>query len=137
MALLFDADYAHLAEVGQDVEEDEASRILIFKEFALPSGVYTADGTPRDSVDVLYVLPDNYNTEGGDMFWVRPQLARADGVAIPNINGPGEDSRTFRDEEYLRWSRHWNNRPWKSKVDDIRTIMDRLTWSFANPDAKR
>ncbi|MBA4010767.1 MAG: hypothetical protein C0481_02770 [Phenylobacterium sp.] len=137
MSLLFESDYDYLAEIGQVTEEDEEARFLIFKDFPLPRDLYVANGQARESVDVLYAIPDNYNTEGGDMFWVRPQLARADGKAIPNISGPGEDSRTYAGDEYLRWSRHWNNRPWTPKVDDIHKILDRLTWALANPDAQR
>jgi hypothetical protein len=86
-------------------------------------------------VDVLYVIPPNYNTEGGDMFWVHPYLERADGKAIPNATGTGVDTRTSNGIEYLRWSRHWNNRPWKPKVDNVQKIVDRITWAFAKPDA--
>ena len=137
--LLFDFDYEHLKEIGQEIEEDEGSRFLIFKNFPLPEGLYVSEGQPKEAVDVLYVIPENYNTSGGDMFWTFPLLARADGKEIPSIGSgkPNEDSRVHRDREYCRWSRHWNSKPWKPKVDNIRTIVDRLTWAFANPDAKR
>lgn len=137
MPMLFESDYRYLAGIGMEYVEDEESRFLIFKNFPLPAGVYVSGGAPRDAVDVLYVIPPNYNTEGGDMFWVHPQLERADGKAIPNVNGPGQDSRTHAGIEYLRWSRHWNNRPWKPKVDNIEKIIDRVTWAFAIPDATR
>jgi hypothetical protein len=137
MPLLFDADYDYLKEIGLEVVEDEASRFLVFKNFPLPEGMYVANGEALSHVQVLYVIPPNYNTEGGDMFWTYPMPTRADGVAIPAVNGPGQDSRVFDGKEFLRWSRHWNNAPWRPKADDIRTIVDRLTWAFANPDAKR
>jgi hypothetical protein len=133
MPLLFDADYTYLNENKLRFEEDEETRFLIFRDFPLPEGVYVAGGEVRATVDVLYIIPPNYNTEGGDMFWVNPQLAKADGEVIPNISGPNEDSRTYGGIEFLRWSRHWNNRPWKPKVDSASTIVDRLTWAFANP----
>lgn len=135
MPLLFDSDYEYLEAHRLEVLEDEASRFLIFRNFPLPKGVYTADGEPRDAVDVLYVIPTNYNTAGGDMFWVHPRLQRADGKVIPNTSGPGEDSRTHAGIEYVRWSRHWNNREWKPKVDNIQKIVDRITWAFVHPDA--
>lgn len=135
MPLLFDEDYVILAECGLQWTEDEPNRFLILKDFPLPSGVYTAAGQPRDVVDVLYVIPQNYNTEGGDMFWVYPYLERADGKPIPQVTGPGVDTRTSGGIEYLRWSRHWNNRPWKPKVDIVQKIIDRITWAFAKPDA--
>lgn len=137
MALLFDSDYRYLADNSLEYVEDEDARFLIFRNFPLPKGLYVGDGTLRESVDVLYVIPPNYNTEGGDMFWVRPMLARANAQPIPNVNGPGEDSRTHDDAEYFRWSRHWNNRPWKPKVDNVQTIYDRITWALAHPDATR
>lgn len=137
MALLFDSDYAYLEEAGLDYVEDEATRFLIFKSFPLPDGVFKVGTAARSVVDVLYIIPPNYNTEGGDMFWLDCRLERTDGQAIPAISGPGEDSRTFGGVEYLRWSRHWNNKPWRPKVDNIEQIVSRLTWAFANPDAKR
>ncbi len=137
MPLLFESDYRYLADIGMEFVEDEGSRFLIFKNFPLPKGVYVGSGGSRDAVDVLYVIPPNYNTEGGDMFWVNPQLARADGKPIPNVSGPNDDSRTHAGIEYLRWSRHWHNRPWRPKVDNVEKIVDRITWAFALPDATR
>lgn len=137
MALLFESDYQFLTANGLQTMEDEEQRFLIFKDFRLPGGMYQSGGQPVSAVDVLYIIPPNYNTEGGDMFWVSCRLERVDGVAIPNISGPGEDSRTHQGVEYLRWSRHWHNRPWQPKVDDIQKIVDRLTWAFQVPDAQR
>jgi len=139
MALLFDEDYEILKDAGLTVKEDEALRFLIFRDFPLPDGIYTANGQPQTTVNVLYIIPPDYNTSGGDMFWVHPQLARADGNAIAAVNGAGQDSRIHAGVEYTRWSRHWN-RPgvrWKPKIDNIQTIIDRITWAFTYPDAKR
>jgi hypothetical protein len=91
MSLLFDSDYEYLKETGQDCVEDEASRFLIFKGFPLPGGVFKVGEAARSVVDVLYMIPPNYNTEGGDMFWLNCKLERVDGQGIPNISGPGED----------------------------------------------
>lgn len=137
MGLLFDEDYQVLKEAGLEYEEDDRNRFLILKNFPLREGLYVAGGTPVAAVAVLNVIPSNYNTAGCDMFWVHPQLARADGKAIPAISGSGQDSRTHNNTEYCRWSRHWNNHPWKPKVDKVRTILDRLEWAFKNPDADK
>ena len=94
-------------------------------------------GKPISSVDVLNVIPANYNTAGCDMFWVYPQLVRADGKAIPQVSGPNADSRTHNGVEYCRWSRHWNKNPWKPKVDNAQTILNRLEWALKNPDADK
>lgn len=139
MALLFDDDYGCLKEVGFEYEEDEGSRFLLLKNFPLAAGLYVVAGNPSNAVDVLNVIPVNYNTVGPDMFWVYPQLARADGKAIPNINGtgPNQDSRTYKGVEYCRWSRHWNKHPWKPKTDNVQTILSRLEWALKNPDADK
>jgi hypothetical protein len=134
MPLLLDADYEYLAANGIQIEEDESSRFLIFKAFPLPVGVYVSGGESRSVVDVLYVIPPNYNTEGGDMLWVHPELSRANGQPIPAASGTGTDTRIYQGVEFMRWSRHWNNRPWKPKVDAIEKIVDRLTWAFAHPN---
>lgn len=139
MPLLFDSDYETLQKAGVNFEEEEGTRFLMFKGFPLPKGVYLADGKPADAVDVLYVIPQNYNVSGGDMFWAHPRLHRADGKPIPNTGGPGpnEDSRTHKGTVFCRWSRHWHKNAWKPKVDDVQTIMDRISWAFKYPDARR
>lgn len=139
MTLLFDEDYQMLADAKLAFIEDEALRFLIFTAFPLPEGVYVANGKACSTIEVLYIVPDNYNTGGGDMLWVYPMLTRADGQPIPNTGdgGADQDSRTYNEKEYIRWSRHWNNSPWKPKVDKVQTIIDRLTWAFKFPDAKR
>lgn len=137
MALLFDEDYRFLQETGLEYEEDANNHFLILKNFPLADGLYVANSQPVNAVDVLNVVPQNYNTAGCDMFWVYPQLARADGKAIPAISGHNEDSRTHNGIEYCRWSRHWNTWPWKAKVDNVRTILSRLEWALKNPDADK
>ncbi|MGY3388319.1 hypothetical protein ACVWW6_000910 [Bradyrhizobium sp. USDA 3311] len=137
MALLFEEDYQVLTEAGLEYEEDEANRFLIIKNFPLKEGMYVAAAEPVKTVAVLNVIPANYNTAGCDMFWVFPQLARADGKEIPAISGPNQDSRIHKGVEYCRWSRHWNKQPWKPKVDKVQKILDRLEWAFKNPDADK
>lgn len=137
MPLLFDEDYEVLKEAGFEYEEDEQNRFLIIKNFPLAAGMYVAGDKPVTSVAVLSVIPPNYNTAGCDMFWVYPQLARADKKPIPQISGPNQDSRKHNGIEYCRWSRHWNKHPWKPKVDKVRTILDRIEWALKNPDADK
>ncbi|WP_027168873.1 E2/UBC family protein [Mesorhizobium sp. WSM3224] len=139
MPLLFDSDYEILHKAGVDFEEEDGARFLLFKNFPLPKDVYLVDEKPADAVHVLYVIPQNYNSSGGDMFWVHPRLHRSDGKPIPNTGGPrsNEDSRTHNGLVFCRWSRHWHNNLWKPKVDNIRTIMDRISWAFKYPDARR
>mgnify|MGYP001306843265 CR=1 FL=1 len=138
MPLLFDGDYQILQESGLEIEEDEAQRFLVIKNFPLPPGLYAHNGTVLTQVEVLSVIPANYNTSGGDMFWVHPALVRADGKAIPAaaVFGGG-DSRRFKDKEYCRWSRHWPAASWKAKVDNIQKVLDRIEWALKKPDANK
>jgi hypothetical protein len=138
MPLLFDTDYQTLQEAGLEVEEDEAQRFLVIKNFPLPPGLYSYNGNVLSHVEVLWIVPANYNTSGGDMFWVHPALARADGKAIPAVAFfGGGDSRRFKDKEYCRWSRHWPAASWKAKVDNIQKVLDRIEWALKKPDANK
>ena len=138
MALLFDEDYQTLEESGLEHEEDQTHRFLVIKNFPLTNGLYVHAGVPLDQVEVLWIVPPDYNTSGGDMFWVHPALSRADGKAIPNVYGfGGGDARHFNGKEYCRWSRHWNRTSWKPKSDNIQKVLNRIEWALKNPDAKR
>ena len=82
-------------------------------------------------VEVLWIVPSDYNTSGGDMFWVHPALSRADGKEIPSVFGfGGGDARHFKGKEYCRWSRHWNSASWKPKTDNIHKVLDRIEWAL-------
>ncbi|MBI1919680.1 MAG: hypothetical protein HYS23_01225 [Geobacter sp.] len=138
MGLLFDEDYRIIEESGLEHDEDETQRFLLIKNFPLPPGLYGHGGEALDQVEVLWVVPSDYNTSGGDMFWVHPALSRVDGKEIPAAFGfGGGDARHFKSKEYCRWSRHWNATAWKPKVDNIQKVLDRIEWALRNPDTKR
>jgi hypothetical protein len=120
MALLLAEDYEYLSEGGIRVDEDEAQRFVIFRQWELPDQLYTVD-----KADVLITLPTNYYDQGNDMFWVFPALVRRDGRAISNLN-PNEKS--FESRGWQRWSRHWQNSPWRAGVDNVRSIIRRFEW---------
>lgn len=136
MALLYEEDYEILKNSGLEYEEDEGQRYLIIKNFPLPTGLYVYGGSALEQVEVLWIVPTNYNTSGGDMFWVHPAMARADGKVIPNAEGfAGSFARFYNGKEYCRWSRHWQAESWKSKVDNIQKVLDRIEWALKRPDA--
>jgi hypothetical protein len=134
MSLLFDEDYEKLEQRGFSWEEDPQSRFFIFKDYALPAGMYNVD-----KCDVLVVIPPNYNHGGNDMFWTYPMLSRKDGKAIPKINTPSmNDNRHYGGREFCRWSRHWHpntSSAWRPGKDDIISIQRRIEWALKNPDA--
>lgn len=138
MALLFDEDYQILRDSGLEYEEDERQRFLVIKNFPLPLDVYVHTGVALEQVEVLWIVPPNYNTSGGDMFWVNPALERADGKAIPAAFGfGGGDPRHHNGKEYCRWSRHWKAETWKPKIDNIEKVLGRIEWAFTNPDTNK
>ena len=89
MALLFDEDYQFLEESGLEYEEDEAQRFLLIKNFPLTLGFYIHSGVSLELVEVLWIVPLDYNTSGGGMFWVDPALSRAGGEENPSVFGFG------------------------------------------------
>ena len=140
MPLLFDDDYIVLKETGLKYEEEEASRFLVIMNFPLLVGLYVHAANPIELVEVLLVIPPNYNTSGGDMFWVHPALKRANGKTIPNVaeDFGRPDARFYKNREYCRWSRHWNKAgAWKPKVDNIQKVLDRIEWALKKPDANK
>ncbi len=133
MPLLLDSDYVELEERGISFVEDEPRRLLILKDFELPQSVYR-----QERCDVLIVVPANYNQTGNDMLWTFPMLEMASGAPIPATCGPESDSRAFDNKVFCRWSRHWHSGAgvWKPGVDNVTTILNRITWAFNHPSAQ-
>ncbi len=137
MKLLLDKDYEILKEWGLEYEEDANSGFLVLMNFPLLPGFYSFNGRVIETVEVLYIIPSNYNMSGGDMFWTHPYLTRVDGKAIPaTMQFGGGDARQFKSKEYCRWSRHFRPDSWKPKVDNIEKILSRIEWALKNPDGK-
>lgn len=134
--MLLDEDYQYLESVGLVITEVEEQRFLIFENFSVPRNIYVGpDGEPITECQILYVVPEDYNQSGGDMFWTFPQLRRADGGQIPAVGSA--DSRNYNGKIFERWSRHWGRAGWRAKVDNVAKIVDRITWALSVPEAKR
>ncbi|MBS4064737.1 MAG: hypothetical protein KGZ74_09270 [Chitinophagaceae bacterium] len=135
MSLLFPEDYEYLISTGLKFIEDEGNRFLVLQNFPVPEGMYVAPGNiPISQVEVLVIIPSNYNTSGTDMLWTHPAITRSDQGAMPNVNGYGAgDNRTFMSKEFCRWSRHYDATSWKPKVDTIVKILGRIEWALQNP----
>jgi len=134
MPIISEEDYDKLKQCGIDFEEDEQQRFFVFKNYALPTDVYQVA-----SCDILVVIPPNYNQAGNDMFWTLPRLNRADGKGIPQTSNLGDgDNRKYRDQEFCRWSRHWQKEgnAWRAGRDDIISIQRRIEWALNHPDAQ-
>lgn len=132
--LLLEEDYAHLDQCGMAWEEDSNTRCFVFKGFLLPVGVYTVE-----RADVLVQIPGNYNHDGIDMLWLSPRLTRVDGKEVPAQATVGSGMNVHHGgAEFCRWSRHWNaaHNAWRPGVDSIETILRRVDWALAHPDAE-
>lgn len=138
MSLLFDEDYDILKSSGLVYEEDETSRYLIIKDYPLKPNLYKYNDMPIDKVDVLVVIPANYNTSGTDMLWIYPALKKVDNTLIPStMDFGGADARFFGGKEYCRWSRHYHPNSWSPKIDNIQKILSRIEWALRNPDSQK
>jgi hypothetical protein len=137
MSLLLDEDYKIILDSGLEIEEFEAQRFVIFKNFPLPDGLYSYNGNVLTHAEILVQIPSNYNATGIDMLWTHPELKRTDGTAIPAAVGfGGGDPRNHAGQEYCRWSRHWSrDGDWLPKVDNVAKIISRISWALHNPDA--
>ncbi|TCZ65033.1 E2/UBC family protein [Flaviaesturariibacter aridisoli] len=134
MSLLFDEDYKYLNESNLRYSEDESGRMLVIHNYPLPEGMYMAGGEPISEAEVLVIIPSNYNMTGTDMLWTYPSLSRADNGPLPNVCAVGGgDNRRFQGKEFCRWSRHYDAKSWRAKVDNIRKILDRIEWALQNP----
>lgn len=134
MPLLLDSDYEKLRDAGLEFDEDASQRFFVFLGFKPQETRYTVP-----SCDVLVVIPPNYPHAGNDMFWTHPQLHRADGHPIPQVLGPGGDSRSWKGREFCRWSRHWDPSlpgAWRPGKDDILSIYRRIEWALKYPDGR-
>jgi|ERR1035437_1199589 hypothetical protein len=130
MNLLFEEDYKILESTGLFYTEDFQNRYFVIKNFPLEEGLYKSNEKLLLEVEVLVIIPSNYNTSGIDMFWTFPNLSRADGVQIPAYGG---DPRIYENKIYERWSRHWKSESWEVKVDNIQKILSRIEWALKNP----
>lgn len=134
MKLLFEEDYKYLLDSGLEFEEDFQNRFLIFKNYPVDKNLYRSMGNEIEKVNVLFIVPPNYNSSGGDMFWIHPSLTKFDGSPIPAVMPyGGGDPRMHGGLEFCRWSRHWQPNLWKPKIDNIQTILARIEWALRNP----
>ncbi|WP_029038494.1 E2/UBC family protein [Salinimicrobium xinjiangense] len=130
MALLFEDDYELLKSSGLVIEEDEAKRFLVIKNYPVQPDLYLVGGQPITELEVLLIIPPNYNTSGGDMFWTYPRISRANGMIIPNYGG---DPRIHAGKSFDRWSRHFKPGSWRPKIDNVQKILSRVEWALRNP----
>jgi Prokaryotic E2 family E len=94
---------AHLGELCERigasgrVEEAGDRLFVVLDRLALPPGVFN-----REHSDVLFIAERNYPFAAMDMFWVEPDLLRADGAVPANA----DSVETYLGREWRRFSWH-------------------------------
>lgn len=134
MSLLLEEDYKFLEDTNLNYEEDEEKRFFIITNHPLAEGLYVSDENPINQVEVLVIIPGNYNMSGTDMLWTYPSITLADNGPMPNVSGYNDlNNHTYNGKEFCRWSRHYEEVSWKPKVDNIEKILSRIEWALRNP----
>lgn len=105
----------------------EGSRWLILRDYILPSG-YTVE-----KCDVAIAIPANYPIEQLDMFYMFPNLARADNQLIGALS-----PQTIEGKQYQRWSRHRTPlNQWVPGEDNLATHLELMNHSLLEEFTKR
>lgn len=134
MSLLLDDDYKILNDSGLEYDEDDENRFLVIKNYPVSEGLYISNAQLVTQVEVLVIIPNNYNMSGTDMLWTYPAISRIDNGPMPNVNVyGGSDNRLFNSKEYCRWSRHYDASSWKPKIDNVQKILSRIEWALKYP----
>ena len=94
-----------------EIAEDGQRIFIVFKDYALPQGVYNLAKT-----DLLIFTTPHYPNAGFDMFWVSPDLKLQNG-GIPK----GSDSiESYLGRSWRRFSYHpYNAKPWNPSEDSV------------------
>lgn len=113
--LLPDNDIAYLAgkESEYHAQLEGGMITLVIHRFALPCGYQP------DEVDLLLRLPLQFPEAAPDMFWVSPVVTYSNGHAPPQT----EHREPFIGRTWQRWSRHFNQSPWRPGTDDLRSYV--------------
>lgn len=89
-------------------------RWLLLRDVTLPKG-YLVDRTC-----IAVEVPNGYPTAELDMFYCYPQLARRDGMTIPQT----QVTEMIEGQGFQRWSRHRGGiAPWRAGLDNVITHL--------------
>lgn len=105
----------------------EGSRWLILRDYSLPAGYNV------EKCDVAISIPANYPIEQLDMFYMYPNLVRADQQAIGALS-----PQSIEGKQYQRWSRHRTElNQWVPGEDNLATHLELMNHSLAEEFTKR
>jgi hypothetical protein len=76
-------------------------------------------GFDQATSDLLLRLPGGYPDVKPDMWWFSPAVRRTDGATILAT----ESQEQYLNKTWQRWSRHLEDRQWRSGVDSLRSYL--------------
>ena len=105
----FDQQYLTDREIAHEIVMDGGMVCVVFPRWQLPAGLSVTQ------TDVLLRLAAGYPDIPPDMWWVCPEILRADRTIIPAT----EVRETHFGRTWQRWSRHFQAGQWQSGTDGL------------------
>jgi hypothetical protein len=102
------------------VEIENGMICVVLSDWQLPAGFNVAH------TDVLVRLPAGYPDIAPDMWWVAPDIRRADGTPIPAT----EVNEACLGRTWQRWSRHFEPGQWQSGIDGLESFLALIRSEF-------
>ena len=114
----FDRDYLTSKEYNFQEIESGGKKHLLISDYKLPEGKYNVDKS-----DLLIILRPGYPDIPMDMWYFNPAI-----LLIPNDKQPSKADQTitFNNKTWQRWSRHFPKTEWRAGSDWIHTFLKRV-----------
>lgn len=107
----------------EDLPDGKIRRGVRISDFKIPGNLRCYENgaiSPRETCDLLVIIPDGYATTKLDSFYTSPWLKRPDG-ANPD-RATGETPMFGRTWQF--WSRHLDDNDWRVGVDGLATFLN-------------
>jgi len=115
-------DQQFLDDRGIDhrIEVENGMVCVVLPNWQLPPGLNITQ------TDLLLRLSAGYPDIAPDMWWVSPDIRRADGTVIPAT----EVTEQALGRAWQRWSRHFQTGQWQSGVDGLESFIALIRSEF-------
>jgi len=115
-------DQQFLDDRGIDhrIQVENGMVCIVMPSWQLPPGLNVTQ------TDLLLRLPAGYPDIPPDMWWVSPDVRRADGTVIPAT----EVTEQALGRSWQRWSRHFQPGQWQSGVDGLESFIALIRSEF-------
>ena len=107
-------------QIEHRIEIENGMICVVLPGWRLPPGLNITE------TDVLVRLPAGYPDIAPDMWWVAPDVRRADGSEIPAT----QVTEQCLGRTWQRWSRHFQPGQWQSGVDGLESYLALIRSEF-------